>query len=440
MTLRRRAAASVAAAVFCSLMAGAAHGGAFDALYEPAVLAERQQLYPKFFLGAFQELIKPRLTPEEQRRLDHVRFVFPQSIPGAEPYGFRSGDGRVELSIASLKFVNDEMSAYAWLGRNGYSPNTIDDYVAMLRHWRTDARPPPPLEALRIPANARDDPDTDRLATLFVRSAYLFILLHELGHLVHEDRPAQTLAPAAAQAQEAAADAFALDLMARMGAAPTGIAAFFQFGAAFMPNPTAYPDEAAYFAALKSQTHPVTTDRLRAVAIGIDARATQFAIDQKPETLETFRELALLLRKSAAMTSDPDLLRAAAMRGAMLEPRDLAPRRPGALLGIPPDAHAGAEAFTGKLVGTLTVANVALDAEMFLERDTAQVVGTYAIGAELGRIDGVVAGRTLTFNWRSGGQRGRGVLRKEGGNYEGSAGYGTAITGATWKLRRVQGQ
>ncbi|MEO8755199.1 MAG: hypothetical protein ABI624_21265, partial [Casimicrobiaceae bacterium] len=207
MTLGRRAAARAASAVFCALIAGAAHGGPFDGLYDPAALAERQQLYPKFVLGAFQELIQPKLTPEEHRRLDHVRFTFPQSIPGWEPFGFRSGSGGIELSIASLKFINDELSAYAWLGRHGYSPNTIDDYVAMLKHWRTDARPPQPLAALDIPADARDDPDTDRLATLFIRSAYLFTVLHELGHVLHDDRPAQTLAPDAAQAQEVAADA-----------------------------------------------------------------------------------------------------------------------------------------------------------------------------------------------------------------------------------------
>ncbi len=437
MTSRLRAAACAAAAVLCCLVASVANCGAIKSIYDPALLAERQQLYPKFVLGVFNEQIQPKLTPGERRRLENVRFTFPQLIAGWEPFGFRSGNGNIELSIASLKFSNDLMLAYAWLGRNGYSPASIDDYVSMLANWRSDERPPQPLTALGIPLNAREDSDTDRLATLFVRSAYLFIVLHELGHVLHGARPAQALAADIAQAQETAADAFALDMMGRMGIVPTGISAYFQFVAAFMPNPVAYRDTAAYFTAMKNQTHPMTTGRLRAVAVVIDERAEQFAIDQKPETLNQFRELSRLLRKSAALTSDPDLLRFAAMRGAMLEPRDLAPRRPGALLGIPLDARVGSGPFEGKLVGTLTVANVPFDVEMFLERASGQVLGTYAVGPEIGRINGTATGQTLSFTWRSGDQRGHGVLRGDGASYEGSAGYGTAIDGATWKLRRM---
>jgi len=437
MSFGRRGAAPAAAAVLCCLVAGAAHGGPLDSIYDPPVLAQRQQLYPSWVLGVFKEEIQPALTPVERGRLESVRLVFPQSMAGWEPFGFRTASGTIELSIASLKFCNDLMLAYAWLGRHRYSLASLDDYLVMLSNWRSDQPPPPPLTTLRIPANARDDADTDRLATLLVRSAYLFIVLHELGHVVHGDNPSQASTPEIAQAQEVAADAFALDLMARMGTVPTGMAAYFQFGAAFMPNPVQYRDTAAYFAALKAQTHPMTTGRLRAVAVAIDERAEMFAIDRQPATLAQFRELSRLLRKSAALTSDPDMLRLAALRGATLEPRDLAPRRPGALLGIPPDARIGHGPFSGKLAGTSTVANVAFDLEMFLEEDAGQVRGTYATGSELGRIVGVVDGHMLSFTWRSGDQRGRGVLRNDGTAYDGSAGHGTAIDGATWSLRRV---
>jgi hypothetical protein len=329
VSARARRAGGACALYVC--LACAANAAGIESIYDTADLAQRQQLYPKFVLGVLDAEIRPRLTADERAKLASLRFAFPLVMSGWEPFGFRSDGQSVEVSIASLKLLNDLLLAYAWLGRHGYSPSTVDDYMALLVNWRKDEPPPPPLATLGVPPGARDEADTDRLATLLTRSAYLFIVLHEMGHVLHDDRPAAGLTLQAMQAREAAADAFAIDLMARMGVVPTGIAEFFQLAAASMPSPAAYRDDAAYLDALRRQTHPVTAERLAAVARAIEAHAQSFAVDQQPQTLAQFAELSRLLRKASAMMLDPDLRRMAAERGAKLQPRDLAPRKAGTL-------------------------------------------------------------------------------------------------------------
>jgi len=392
-------------------------------------LAELQQSYPRFLQGAYGGIIQPQLGGEEKRKLAHVRFIFPLNIPGQEPFGFRSGDNTIYLSIASLKLINDLLLAYCWLGHNHYTPNTIDDYLLMLARWSSDSRPPEPLLALGIPANARDDPKTDELTNEYVKHTYLFILLHELGHLLHNDPPAVTQSPERTQAQESRADQFALNVLGRCGMVSTGIAQFFGWAWAFMPFRSDYADEAAYMETILHQTHPLTTERLRQVAIDIESNAESYAIDSKPETLSTFNDLSRELRRVAALKGDPDMQSIAAQRGKTIEPQDLAPRRQNELIGTAVGREISHGPFDGRLVGTLGFGQVSYDFEVLLENQSGHVTGIFATQTEIGHIDGVITDNALQFAWRSGEQRGRGVLRLEAGTYEGAVGP------AIWKLR-----
>jgi hypothetical protein len=189
---------------------------------------EKQHSYPHFFNGIYEEMIKPQLSIDEASALGEIRFRFPLSLPGQEPFGFYSENATITLSIASLKFLNDLLLAHCWLGRHRYKLFTIDDYLLMLTEWRADTPPPEPLLSLGIPNDAGREPETCDLHVDWVKRTYLFILLHEIGHLRYLAH-LNTAPPSVLQWQESRADQFALSVMGRLGLVSVGITQFFEW-------------------------------------------------------------------------------------------------------------------------------------------------------------------------------------------------------------------
>ena len=405
-----------------------------DSIYSAETLAERQQMYPHFFRGMYQQMIAPKLSAEEALAVGEVQFRFPASLPGQEPFGFSSTRGAVTLSIASLKFLNDLMLAYCWLGRHKYLLSTIDDYLLMLRFWHADCPPPDPLGAMGIPGDAIDEAGTGELHVDWIKRAYFFILLHELGHLRWGDTGAEAASPAQSQRQESRADAFALDVMGRLGLVQAGITQFFEWASAFMPNPADYADDDSYWKAVSARNHPLTTDRLVQAANDIEANAGLYAKDQSPETLAAFGALAQYLRKLASLKRDPDMLRIAFRRGAMLRSEDLAPRRPGELIAMPAGPP-GPAPFHGKLAGTTSGAGMSDNIEVVLRNQAGAVTGSYANWCEIGRLAGTARDNQLDFRWELAGFQGRGVLSFDGTSYAGTLGMDAAPGQVTWNLR-----
>jgi hypothetical protein len=410
-----------------------AGGSTVDSIYQPAVLADRQERYAKWFAGILEHVITPHLSDVERGMLARVRLEFPEKRAGDEPFGFYSRGKTVYLSVASLKFFNDLILAYAWLGRHGYNVDTVNDYLRMLHRWSMPGPPPEPLRALGIPDNAREDAGTDRLATLLTRNIYTFILLHELGHLYHKDPPSNRL-PAIGQARETAADRFALEVAGRLGTVSTGMAQFFGWSWTYMPNRADYAHDAAYEAAIQTQSHPLSTQRLTEVADDIERNAGNYAVDSASETLAAFRALAAELRKLAALQSEPDIQRLAARRAKMLEARDLAPRRPQEILGRPIDSRAGNGPFEGKLAGTVAGRQGWSHVEVFLENHSGWVRGTLGMGPEIVRLEGRVEDDTLFLTWQSADASGHGVLRRHGDTYEGTVPLWPTQDGSVWAL------
>jgi hypothetical protein len=357
-------------------------------------------------------------------------------LPGQEPYGFCGGDGIVRLSVASLKFLNDLLRAYCWLGRHGYALFTIDDYLLLLRHWQAASPPPEPLSSLGIPADAGDDLATAELHAEYVKRAYAFIMLHEFGHLRFHDPPTAGLTPAETQAQESRADGFALEIMGRLGLLGSGIFQFFEWAWVFMPDPAEFPDEPSYWSAVQHRSHPLTTQRLVQVALDIETNAASYAKDRQPDTLATFQTLSRELRRLASLKGDPDMQRIAARRGAMLQVEDLAPRRPKELIAMPLGAAAGGGPFHGKLAGSAHFGANIQDIEVVLRDRSGQVTGAFANLAEIGHLDGTVRDGVLDFRWTVADMQGRGRLRFDGAAYQATLGLGDAVDqGATWTLR-----
>lgn len=416
---------------------GTARGAPFDSIYDSATLAERQQAYPKFVLGVFHERILPALTEDEKKTLSGIRFTFPLNAPKYEPFGYLSGNGRISLSIASFKLLNDLMFAYAWLGRHGYTTDTINDYLAMVQQWRQPGPPPAPLAVLGVPETAHNEPDTADMALHHVRSAMLFVILHELGHLYNGDRP--TDRPEVSQMQEIRADAFALDLLARLGITPDGAGQYLDFAAAVLIlDPTDYPTNETYLAAVREQTHPVSTERVRQIAINLDTAAAKYSANADPEAQAAFRRLSAEMRKLASVKTDPDMVRIRAERGKELEPRDLAPRRSGEILSTPIDAHPGDPPFAGKLRGIVKIGKSTYDAEMFLENRSGKINGSFGTATKIGHLQGEAVGDSMSYSWRMGQQHGRGQLRFTGAELEGAAYLEEGGSPAVWRLSPIQ--
>lgn len=411
-----------------------AQSGLIGSIYPAEMLEEKKHAYSHFLLQFYEEAIRPLLGADEARAVGEINFRFPLNLPGQEPVGFCARHGTIILSIASLKLLNDLLLAYCWLGRHGYKPVTIDDYLMMLVHWRSDSTPPEPLPCLGIPDNAGSEAGIEELHAVWVRHAYVFILLHELGHLRHGDTTVGNISRSELRARERRADQFALNVMGRLGFEGSGIAQFFEWAWVFMPNPDDYPDEDSYWNALQNQTHPVTTDRLLDVAEDIDANAGKYATDQEPETLAAFQNLSRALKLLASLKGDPDLQRKAFRRASFLRPEDLAPRRPNEMIAMPVGAPASQGPFQGKLVGSVGIGAISQDIEVTLQNRASQVTGAYTDGVEIGRIDGTVTENSLNFRWVLGELQGSGLLGFDGRVYSGTIGMGGSPVRVAWNL------
>jgi Peptidase U49 len=268
-------------------------------------------------------------------------------------------------------FLEDVALAHTWLERNGSSPQSLADYLLMLRYWDERAgRPPKPLPALCIPANAWDNRDVADRATRVFDSAAVFALLHECGHVFHRHNAA--VPPDKSRAQEQEADRFALDLLARVGEVPLGVAVLF-FTMAHLQEEVA-------------RTHPVSPDRLMSVAQQLSSQARSFERGLRPGAQVTMMAISLQVSQFALLLGDPDIQRLSAKIGRTVTPDDLAPRPKGRHLAAPCGSRpVSRQPFDGKLSGTLTGGTTPLDVDVVLSRNGDSVTGSYSFGAGFAR-------------------------------------------------------
>jgi hypothetical protein len=307
-----------ALALFGILIVAPARGNGIDDMYTPDTRSEWQLRTGSFIQGVYGDIIKPALSEDERRQLADLRFDFPASAPGQEPLAFWRSDSTVHLSAASMKFVGDLLLSYVWLGRNGYGMGSLDDYLLMLACWQKDAAPPPPLVALHVPNNAREDQGTDVFATRLERNAYQFIMLHELGHVLHDDVATDAVHTIA---QEIAADKFALDVLGRLHQVSTGASTLFQL-LSFYEAPNCGGEPLRHM-------HPFSRDRLRAVSLDFADSAAKYAKDMQPDTIAALRTLASMTEQLSDQIEDPKMQTFLRDRAATIIPSQLAPRRPG---------------------------------------------------------------------------------------------------------------
>lgn len=310
-------------------------------LYDGNKLAREKPRFERRINELFDRGIWPGLSGIQKQALKSVELEFPLvGEIGGNPVDFYSGQrgGRffVAMPVLSLMFLEDLCTAYAWLHIKGYSLETIDEYVTMLRYKKAadfpGGRYPPPLKALGIPDNALTDRAVDDLSLRFRNTAYAFIMLHELGHIFHRDRGYKGITTAQARSKEQRADRFALDVLQRTATIPMGAILFFQAQAYFMPSKGQLraegkiKTEQEWETYLKSEvTHPLTADRLRYMAVHLENVSPTASSGSYRETL---LYISTRLEHIADILEDPDLQGCIAVVAHRAEPSILAPRRP----------------------------------------------------------------------------------------------------------------
>jgi len=134
-------------------------------------------------------------------------------------------DGRtIVLPVLSLKFLDDLCTVYAWFQAKGYSLEAISEYTAILWYGEPPVTGfPPPLRALGIPEDALKDPAVDENPLGHFVRARIFIILHEMGRILHDD--AHRITESIRKEEEA--DQFASVVMQRTPLVPLGMLVYF---------------------------------------------------------------------------------------------------------------------------------------------------------------------------------------------------------------------
>ena len=297
-------------------------------LYDLQTLEYWQQRYSKSNTRILKEGLEPYFTASEQQTFTNVILAFP--LRDAQLMGFYASypPPKIVFPVENLKFLDDISTAYAWLWANGYRLETIEEYAAMLRYKNQrdfpSGRYPKPLEALGIPANALDNSEVDELSLRLFNSARAFILAHELAHIFYGHTGSNV-------ENEIQADQFAVELLSRTHTIPMGAILFFQSLTHLAPNRAQFANDAAWQKFLREdKTHPLNSQRIRAIANHLNRLAPQFPSSTDPNpnlTIETVRFVGTELQSIAEYLDNPDIQLCVAEMAANAEVSSLQPRR-----------------------------------------------------------------------------------------------------------------
>lgn len=307
-------------------------GSPAETLYDPDTLAFWRERYARSTEEILFRGLTPWLTKEQYAVAREVRLNLP--LRGGELMGFHSSGwpARIVVPAVSLKLLDDLSIAYAWLLKKGFSPDSVADYLALLRHKpRADfpgAAYPDPFDGLAVPKDAIKDPAVDRLALRLFNSARAFIVARELGLII-----ARGGAPGAADPRrEIEADAFALSIMGQAGLQPVGLTVYFLALLDWAPNRHDFDNREAWEAHLESRlTRPISGGRLRALGEALLDLSPLFVRGAAAprDALRALEQVTESLKAMVARVEDPVIAACIAERAAGLPLEAIRPRRPG---------------------------------------------------------------------------------------------------------------
>jgi Peptidase family M48 len=389
----------------------------WSAFYPPAALDRVTERTAPGLRSNFDQVILPQLTDQERRVLGGTTLDLGQREYPAHPMNFYAAQGgKVVLPLSSVKLVSDLTLAVAWLNRHRLPEKKVFDYAAMLafRGPAPDGVRKLPLAALGIPDEPQNDPEVDDLFQKLYGDTMVFIMAHELGHIFH--RHSANVSVEQSRQQESEADAFAIELMARMHAPPVGIIFYFNM--------------AAPFDCPERSTHPMSGQRIARLVAALRGNAQLFTADKpSPQReMQLVESVAQGLEQVAKLLDDPDIRQSMRLVGQSSSVADFA------AAGVPPVvAPRSRPAFDGNYLGQWTDAKgTSLDFRMALRRQGQVVHGQYEFGMGVADLEGTITGDQLDYAWRWGNDYfGRGRIKSAAdGRLQGTWGYGQRNEGA----------
>src|SRR4030095_10553944 len=238
----------------------------------------------------YRDTILPQLTKEERNALAAIKIEVPLSGPNGDPFSFYTDEkGTIYLPALSLRFFSDLCVANAWLNAHEYDGTTVRDYVGVLLREATlspGAPLPPVFRTLGVPDNAREESAVSNRVDRNFGNTVVFLLAHELGHALKKHRT-DLRDPIVKRKQEIEADTFAIEMMRRIGQVPLGFEFWFDVEHAGHVAPVKFHNQDEWQKSLAGLYHPVTTERLEALAAAIEKAPDSFARNQANQALWT---------------------------------------------------------------------------------------------------------------------------------------------------------
>ncbi|MBS0527446.1 MAG: M48 family metalloprotease [Proteobacteria bacterium] len=389
----------------------------WSGFYPPAILDRVTQRTAPGLRSNFDQVMLPQLTDQERRTLGGVALDLGQREYAQHPMNFYAAQGgRVVLPLSSVRMVSDLTLAVAWLNRHRQPEKKVFDYAAMLafRGPAPDGVRALPLAALGVPDNASDDPGVEDLFQKLYGDTMVFIMAHELGHLFHGHSANVSIEQS--RRQESEADAFAVELMARLHAPPVGIVFYFNM--------------VAPFECPARSTHPMSGQRIARLTAALRDNGPLFVQD-KPSPqheLQLLESVIQGLGQVAKLLDDPDIRESMRRTGLASNVAQFnAASGPAAVAPRP------RQAFDGNYAGQwIDAKGTALDFRMTLRRKEQTVRGQYEFGMGNVELEGTVTGDQLDYAWRWGSDYfGRGRLKSTAdGRLQGTWGYTQRNEGA----------
>jgi len=396
----------------------------------------------------FENLILKKLNRNESAKAYGASLEFPlitdQELSNT-PFSFYANvyNKKIYVPISSIKFIDDLSIAYAWLTENNYNVETIFDYVFCLKYGSSrfvDGKIPPPLKALHIPNDALNNKLVDDNSQKVLKSIIVWILSHELGHIIYKHPSYETVSFEQSQQFESDADSFATGMFKRIGTLPDGMVLLFTIFTTFFMNRGDYKSMEDYHNYLRSSTHPTSTDRLNLIADEF-INYPQTFIDAEPNKIlarQIVEKIGIESKRIVEIISSSKMQEFMRVRALAIDISSLFPRKNEDMPIVEKEYSENNfddSDFSGIYHGIyshkLAKGGVEqLNATYIFYKNKDKVNGRFSFGVGFGDIIGYLNDNKLTLNWKWGDASGKGLLSIiVKGEFFGKWGYGDEYTG-----------
>ena len=432
----------------------------YSTIYPNESLRYWSTRYPENVKWNFHELMLSKLRQAESNHAYNSTLMFPlrpDSMLDGTPFSFYASvaEKKIYVPISAIKFIDDVSIAAAWLERNNYSLETLIDYISILKYGVNRFPPgqvPDPIKALHVPEKAYEqDQWVDELSQKILKSIMVWILGHELGHIIYQHPPYKDVSFSTSQQCEKEADAFATDMFRRIGTAPAGMVILFTLFTSFFRHRGDFSNDTDWEKYLRDSTHPVSNERLLLIANEFLKNPETF-VGAEPNVFKATQLVTTIgkeAKKIAEIMNSSKMQIFLTARALSVDINSLHPRR----IGENPITEEGysdqyftdmpfSGIYTGNYKRFLTDGSEeTLNATVVFYRKGTRITGRFSFGVGVGELNGYMENHELNYNWIWGGANGKGKLKaNDNKSFKGTWGFVTPFGGGTWEgIKTTQG-